>query len=47
MSNSQNVVIVAGASQDIGAELVKGFRQHNYRIVAVARSFNRNACLNE
>ena len=28
---------VTGASQGIGAELVKGFRQHDYRIVAAAR----------
>ncbi|MHB9836090.1 hypothetical protein Q8F57_014755 [Paraburkholderia terrae] len=28
---------VIGASQGIGAERVKGVRQHDYRIVAVAR----------
>jgi len=38
MSNSQKVAIVTGASQGIGAELVNGFRQHGYRVVAVARS---------
>ncbi|BFG77922.1 SDR family oxidoreductase [Paraburkholderia terrae] len=38
MSNSQKVAIVTGASQGIGAEIVKGFREHGYRVVAVARS---------
>jgi NAD(P)-dependent dehydrogenase (short-subunit alcohol dehydrogenase family) len=38
MSNAQKVVIVTGASQGIGAELVKTFRQHDYRVVATARS---------
>ncbi|MBN3762152.1 SDR family NAD(P)-dependent oxidoreductase [Burkholderia sp. Ac-20365] len=38
MSNSQKVAIVTGASQGIGAEIVKGFRERGYRVVAVARS---------
>ncbi|MEX3969162.1 SDR family NAD(P)-dependent oxidoreductase [Paraburkholderia caribensis] len=38
MSNSGKVAIVTGASQGIGAEIVKGFREHGYRVVAVARS---------
>ena len=38
MSNSEKVAIVTGASQGIGAEIVKGFREHGYRVVAVARS---------
>jgi NAD(P)-dependent dehydrogenase (short-subunit alcohol dehydrogenase family) len=38
MSNSQKVAIVTGASQGIGAEIVKGFREQGYRVVAVARS---------
>jgi len=35
MSNSQKVAIVTGASQGIGAEIVKGFRERGYRVVAV------------
>ncbi|MCX4162913.1 MULTISPECIES: SDR family NAD(P)-dependent oxidoreductase [Paraburkholderia] len=38
MSNSQKVAIVTGASQGIGAELVKAFRERGYRVVATARS---------
>jgi NAD(P)-dependent dehydrogenase (short-subunit alcohol dehydrogenase family) len=38
MSTSQKVVVVTGASQGIGAELVKAFRQRGYRVAATARS---------
>lgn len=38
MSNSQKVVVVTGASQGIGAELVNAFRKLDYRVVATARS---------
>ncbi|MDB5830734.1 MAG: 3-oxoacyl-ACP reductase [Caballeronia sp.] len=38
MSTSQKVVVITGASQGIGAELVKAFRERDYRIVATARS---------
>jgi NAD(P)-dependent dehydrogenase (short-subunit alcohol dehydrogenase family) len=39
MSNSQQkVVIVTGASQGIGAGLVKTFRERNYRVIATSRS---------
>jgi NAD(P)-dependent dehydrogenase (short-subunit alcohol dehydrogenase family) len=38
MSNSQKVVVVTGASQGIGAETVKAFRQLGYRVVATSRS---------
>jgi NAD(P)-dependent dehydrogenase (short-subunit alcohol dehydrogenase family) len=41
MSKEQKVVIVTGASQGIGAEIVKGFRAKDYRVVATARSMTQ------
>jgi NAD(P)-dependent dehydrogenase (short-subunit alcohol dehydrogenase family) len=38
MNASQNVVIVTGASQGIGAGIVEGFRRRSYRVVATSRS---------
>jgi NAD(P)-dependent dehydrogenase (short-subunit alcohol dehydrogenase family) len=38
MSPEQKVAIVTGASQGIGAGLVKSFRERNYRVVANSRS---------
>src|ERR1700722_11351985 len=38
MSTTQKVVVITGASQGIGAELVKAFRERDYRVVATARS---------
>jgi NAD(P)-dependent dehydrogenase (short-subunit alcohol dehydrogenase family) len=38
MSTEQKVVIVTGATQGIGADLVKGFRDRNYRVIANSRS---------
>ena len=38
MSTSQKVAVVTGASQGIGAEIVKAFRKLDYRVVATARS---------
>ncbi len=38
MSTTQKVAVITGASQGIGAELVKAFREHNYRVVATSRS---------
>jgi NAD(P)-dependent dehydrogenase (short-subunit alcohol dehydrogenase family) len=38
MSTSQKVIVVTGASQGIGAEVVKAFRKLDYRVVATARS---------
>ncbi|PKA73049.1 NAD(P)-dependent dehydrogenase (short-subunit alcohol dehydrogenase family) [Pseudomonas baetica] len=38
MSTSNKVVVVTGASQGIGAGLVKGFRERGYQVVATSRS---------
>ena len=41
MSSKQKVAIVTGASQGIGAALVKAFRERDYRVVATARSIRQ------
>jgi NAD(P)-dependent dehydrogenase (short-subunit alcohol dehydrogenase family) len=38
MSTSQKVAVVTGASQGIGAEIVKAFRKLDYRVVATSRT---------
>src|SRR5580765_7190342 len=38
MSNEQKVAIITGASQGIGAGLVKAYRDRGYRVVATSRS---------
>ena len=38
MSKSHKVVVVTGASQGIGAEVVKAFRKLDYRVVATSRT---------
>jgi NAD(P)-dependent dehydrogenase (short-subunit alcohol dehydrogenase family) len=38
MNTSKKVVVVTGASQGIGADVVKAFRKLDYRVVATARS---------
>ncbi|OAJ61723.1 3-oxoacyl-ACP reductase [Paraburkholderia ginsengiterrae] len=38
MNTSKKVVVVTGASQGIGAEVVRAFRKLDYRIVATSRS---------
>jgi NAD(P)-dependent dehydrogenase (short-subunit alcohol dehydrogenase family) len=38
MGTEQKVAIITGASQGIGAGLVKAYRDRNYRVVATARS---------
>lgn len=40
--NSSKVVIVTGASQGIGAAIVKAFRKLDYRIVATSRSIDHS-----
>lgn len=41
MNNERKVAIVTGASQGIGAGLVKAFRDRNYRVVATSRSIRQ------
>jgi NAD(P)-dependent dehydrogenase (short-subunit alcohol dehydrogenase family) len=38
MGTEQKVAVITGASQGIGAALVKAYRDRNYRVVATARS---------
>jgi NAD(P)-dependent dehydrogenase (short-subunit alcohol dehydrogenase family) len=38
MGTDQKVAVITGASQGIGAALVKAYRDQNYRVVATARS---------
>ena len=42
MSSKQKDAIVTGASQGIGAALVKAFRERDYRVVATARSIKQS-----
>jgi NAD(P)-dependent dehydrogenase (short-subunit alcohol dehydrogenase family) len=43
MSLEQKVVIITGASQGIGAGLVRAYRDRNYRVIATARSIKPSA----
>ncbi|WP_254721956.1 SDR family NAD(P)-dependent oxidoreductase [Kovacikia minuta] len=38
MSIEQKVAVITGASQGIGAALVKAYRDRNYRVIAISRS---------
>ncbi|EJM71559.1 dehydrogenase of unknown specificity, short-chain alcohol dehydrogenase [Pseudomonas sp. GM50] len=38
MSNSKKVIVITGASQGLGAGMVKAFRELDYKIVATSRS---------
>ncbi|MBB1603522.1 SDR family NAD(P)-dependent oxidoreductase [Variovorax sp. UMC13] len=43
MGIEQKVAIITGASQGIGAALVKAYRDRNYRVVATSRSIRQGA----
>lgn len=43
MGIEQKVAIITGASQGIGAALVKAYRDRNYRVVATSRSIRQSA----
>jgi NAD(P)-dependent dehydrogenase (short-subunit alcohol dehydrogenase family) len=43
MSTEQKVVIITGATQGIGADLVKGYRDRNYRVIANSRSIKASS----
>ena len=43
MSTDQKTVIITGASQGIGAELVRAYRARNYRVIANSRSIQPSA----
>lgn len=43
MSNARKVAIVTGASQGIGASLVKAYRDRDYRVVATSRSIKQGS----
>jgi short-subunit dehydrogenase len=38
MGTGRKVAVITGASQGIGAALVKAYRERNYRVVATART---------
>ncbi|MBV8271543.1 MAG: SDR family oxidoreductase [Cupriavidus sp.] len=42
MSATQKVAVITGASQGIGAELVKAYRERGYRVVATARNVKQS-----
>ena len=42
MSNSKKVIVITGASQGLGAGMVKAFRDLDYRVVATSRSIKQS-----
>ena len=43
MSEERKVAVITGASQGIGAALVKAYRDRNYRVVATSRSIEQSS----
>lgn len=43
MTSQQKVAVVTGASQGIGASVVKAFRDHNYHVIANSRSIKASS----
>jgi NAD(P)-dependent dehydrogenase (short-subunit alcohol dehydrogenase family) len=43
MSAEQKIAIITGASQGIGASLVRAYRDRNYRVIATSRSVEANS----
>src|SRR5262245_13493792 len=43
MSNERKIAVITGASQGIGAALVKAYRERNYRVVATSRSIKQGS----
>ncbi len=41
MGSQQKVAVITGASQGVGAGLVKGYRDRNYRVIATSRSIKQ------
>lgn len=41
MNNEQKVAVITGASQGIGASLVRAYRERDYRVVATSRSIQQ------
>ena len=42
MSNSRKVIVITGASQGLGAGMVKAFRELDYQVVATSRSIKQS-----
>src|ERR1700710_3050198 len=47
MTNEQKVAVITGASQGIGAGLLKGYREIGYGVVANSRSISKRDCADD